>query len=99
MKRTSKLALTILSSGILLTGCGGESDAPLVYEQCGTQGELEQFYDYMQDNYFWNERMPSGINPNNYADVYDLLDALVVPEDRFSFILTEDEYQSRFVSA
>lgn len=99
MKRTSKLALSILSSSILLAGCGGESDTPLVYEQCGTQSELEQFYDYMQDNYFWNQRMPSGINPSSYADVYDLLDALVVPEDRFSFILTEEEYQSRYVSA
>jgi C-terminal processing protease CtpA/Prc len=100
MKSLRKFALPVVGASLLVVGCYSDSDTPPpLLGQCSTADELNQFYDYMSENYFWNEDMPSNVNPGNYANVYQLLDALVVPEDRYSFILTEEEYQSRFVSA
>ncbi|RZQ55205.1 peptidase S41 [Pseudidiomarina tainanensis] len=101
MKTSAKLVLSSLISCLALAGCGSDSDetiAPIV-DQCSARGQVENFYAYMQENYLWNEDMPTNVNPGNYNNIYDLLEALVVPEDRYSFILTEDEYQSRFVDA
>jgi len=101
MKTSAKLVLSSFFSCLALTGCGSDSDetiAPIV-DQCSARGQVENFYAYMQENYLWNEDMPTNVNPDNYNNIYDLLEALVVPEDRYSFILTEDEYQSRFVDA
>lgn len=101
MKTSAKLVLSSLISCLALAGCGsdsGETIAPIV-DQCSARGQVENFYAYMQENYLWNEDMPANVNPDNYNNIYDLLEALVVPEDRYSFILTEDEYQSRFVDA
>lgn len=100
MKTSAKLVLTSLASCLALAGCGSDSDANVgpIFDQCSARGQIDTFYDYMQDDYLWNEDMPS-VNPDNYNNIYDLLEALVVPEDRYSFILTEEEYQSRFVDA
>ncbi|CUA88372.1 S41 family peptidase [Pseudidiomarina woesei] len=99
MKSIQKFTLSVVSTGLLLVGCNSDDPIPPLLGQCSTADELNQFYNYMNDNYFWNDDMPANVSPGNYSNVYQLLEALVVPEDRFSFILTEDEYQSRFVNA
>ena len=104
MNTPTKLILSSIISSILLAGCGGsDSDpstpTPPIADQCSLSNELNGFYNYMQANYLWNDDMPTNVNPQNYNSVYALLDALVIPEDRYSFILTEQEYQDRFVSA
>ena len=99
MKSIQKFALSVVSTSLLLVGCSSDEPMPPLLGQCSTADELNQFYNYMNDNYFWNDDMPSNVSPGNYSNVYQLLEALVVPEDRFSFILTEDEYQSRYVNA
>ncbi|WP_198678621.1 S41 family peptidase [Pseudidiomarina marina] len=101
MKSSAKLVLTSIASCLVLAGCGGDGDVTVgpIVEQCSARGQVDTFYDYMQEDYLWNEDMPTNVNPDNYNNIYDLLEALVVPEDRYSFILTEEEYQSRFVDA
>src|SRR5690606_40104320 len=102
MNTPTKLILSSIISSFLLAGCGGsdtDDSPPPIYDQCSLNNELNGFYDYMQDAYLWNDLMPTNVNPQNYSSVYALLDALVIPEDRYSFILTEQEYQSRFVAA
>lgn len=102
MNTPTKLILSSIISSFLLAGCGGsdtDNSPPPIYDQCSLNNELNGFYDYMQDAYLWNDLMPTNVNPQNYSSVYALLDALVIPEDRYSFILTEQEYQSRFVAA
>ncbi|RUO46051.1 S41 family peptidase [Pseudidiomarina donghaiensis] len=99
MKSIQKFAISVVSTSLLLAGCNSDDPTPPLLGQCSTADELNQFYNYMNDNYFWNDDMPSNVSPGNYSNVYQLLEALVVPEDRFSFILTEDEYQSRYVNA
>lgn len=103
--RILQLSAVALALGTL-TGCGGSGTAvsggniidPPV-SQCSATGEKQQFIDYMYDDYFWASDLPSSINPDDYEDVYEVLEALRVPEDRFSFLLTEEEYESRYVNA
>ncbi len=87
----------------LLAGCGGGSSSDdntnVIVDQCSATGEKQQFLTYMRDNYFWEDQLPQSVDVDNYSDVYELLAALTVPEDRYSFILTDAEYQSRFVNA
>jgi len=39
------------------------------------------------------------INPDNYASPSALLQAVAAPQDRYSFVLTAQEYQDRFINA
>lgn len=101
MKTNQKFVLSSLASCFILAGCGSDSSeefTPIV-DQCSNAGQVSRFYDYMQDDYLWNEDLPTNVNLANYSNVYELLEDLVIPEDRYSFILTEEEYQSRFVDA
>ncbi|MDT7526639.1 MAG: S41 family peptidase [Pseudidiomarina maritima] len=92
-------AITTLS----LSGCGGSDsnndDATAIVGQCSVSDEKQQFLDYMYEQYFWNAELADSIDPDNYADIYELLDAITVSEDRYSFITTEQQYQDRYVNA
>ncbi|KFZ30126.1 hypothetical protein IDSA_11790 [Pseudidiomarina salinarum] len=93
----------MLASAVLI-GCGGGSSDPSdgndnVSDFCSVTNEKEQFLSYMRDDYFWYEDIPSTVNLDNYASVYELLEGIRSNVDRYSFILTEEEYQSRFVEA
>lgn len=101
MNTNPKRIFSIVGCCFALSACGGggDSDNSPIIGQCSSAGERIQFLEYMEENYFWNDSMPANVDPNNYSDVYALLEALMVAEDRYSFILTEEEYQSRFVTA
>lgn len=85
----------------LLASCGGgSSDSdPIDTGSCSVNEQNTFFLDYMRENYFWYEDIPNTIDPADYSSVYALLDAIRSPQDRFSYILTEQEYQERFVNA
>lgn len=86
-----------------LTSCGGGGDSAAPSDpdssSCSVSGQKDYFLSYMRDNYFWYQDIPSNVNTSNYSNVYDLLDGIRSPQDRFSFILTEEEYQQRYVNA
>ncbi len=82
------------SGGTGTGGGGGDS-----FATCSVADQNQRFFNYMQDDYFWNESLPQSIDPEAYDDVYELLEALRAPEDRYSYILTEEEYDALFVSA
>lgn len=92
--------LTLTCSLPLLASCGGgSSDSSPDANSCSVIGQNEFFLDYMRENYFWYQDIPSTVDPTAYPSVYALLDAIRSPQDRFSYILTEEEYQQRFVNA
>ncbi|MEX1222311.1 MAG: S41 family peptidase [Idiomarina sp.] len=98
--RASKVAVVV--SSILLAACGSEEIAPLPgggAGVCSVQGQKELLLDYMYEDYFWADDLPANIDVNNYPDVNALLANIRVPQDRYSFLLTEAEYQARFVDA
>lgn len=93
-------SLALVCSLPMLASCGGGSDdgAPSA-DACSVVEQNSYFLDYMRENYFWYEDIPSNIEPSDYASVDALLDAIRSPRDRFSYVLTEQEYQERFVNA
>ncbi|MGQ4277653.1 S41 family peptidase [Pseudidiomarina sp. E22-M8] len=99
-------AVTLLLASSLLISCGGGGNDDSSTggngggsSSCSVIEQNRYFLDYMRENYFWYEDIPSAINPDDYASVYTLLDAIRSDNDRFSYILTEQEYQDRFVNA
>ncbi|WP_258241191.1 S41 family peptidase [Pseudidiomarina homiensis] len=93
-------ALALVGSLPLIASCGGGSnDSSPDTGGCSIAEQNSYFLDYMRENYFWYEDIPAGIDPTSYPSVDALLDAIRSPQDRFSYILTEQEYQERFVNA
>jgi len=80
-------------------GTGGGPNPPPTAGTCSASDEKQQLLDYMYENYLWSEDLATDINPQNYADVYSMLENITVPWDRYSFLLTEEEYQDRYVNA
>lgn len=103
MNRAKRFFLTALSAG-LLAACGSDSvltgDSPnLGNAQCSAVGQNQQLLNFMQNRYLWVDDMPTNVNPASHSTIYQMLDALRVPQDIFSFILTEQEYQDRYIDA
>ncbi|MCC5880921.1 MAG: peptidase S41 [Idiomarina sp.] len=93
-------SLIALSIALTLTACGGSSsDDDDVFGQCTAQDQNRQLISELRDNYLWNDELPSTIDPRDYANVYQLLADVVPPRDRFSFILTEQEYEDIYINA
>lgn len=70
----------------LLAGCGGGSGGGGPRPTGCSVVEQNQFvYDTMLDIYLWNDEMPR-VDPADFDSPEALLEALKVPEDRFSFI-------------
>ncbi|RUO57329.1 S41 family peptidase [Pseudidiomarina insulisalsae] len=104
LKKSTRLIrpLVLCCAFPLLISCGGgsgdSSESPAA-DSCSVVEQNRYFLDYMRENYFWYEDIPANVEPASYDSVYALLDAIRSPQDRFSYILTEQEYQDRFVSA
>ncbi|MBT42394.1 MAG: peptidase S41 [Idiomarina sp.] len=91
-----------------LSACGGSSGGDSAntggsdnsdYATCSVADQNQRFFDYMKDDYFWASQLPEQVDPEAFDDVYELLEELRVPEDSYSYILTEEEYESLFVTA
>jgi carboxyl-terminal processing protease len=55
----------------------------------------EAIYNTMQDYYLWYNELPN-VDPFNYSSPYELMDALRVPQDKWSFVMNKAEYEMRF---
>ena len=87
-----------------LAGCSdSDSDEPPVIGgetgQCAIERENQLLFEYLQDKYYWNTQLPANLNYTSYASSADLLAAVAAPQDRFSYIITKQEYDDRFVNA
>lgn len=103
-------SLTAVAIATALTACGGSSGSDTTvggagsgssqgYASCSIPDQNQRFFDYMKDDYFWASQLPEQVDPEAFDDVYALLEELRVPEDTYSYILTEEEYESLFVTA
>lgn len=102
-QQLTRFGITALACAIL-AGCGGGGDSgnaggggPI--GTCSVADEKQRFLDYMRDDYFWYQDIPSTVDLSAYSDSYELLEAIRSDQDRFSFLLTEQEYQDRYVNA
>lgn len=78
---------------------GGTGNENTNYPTCSVEDQNQRFFNDMKEDYFWAEQLPDNIDPEAFDDVYALLEELRVPEDRYSYILTEEEYEQLFVNA
>jgi hypothetical protein len=69
-------------------GGGGGTSTSAELQGCSVAEQNQFVYDAMQDIYYWVEDMPE-IEPADFASPEAVLDALRVPQDRFSFLTTQ----------
>jgi len=114
-RRGMKLEKSLLCIGITLalSACGGSgsssnnsgtdssggSDNNDGYAFCSVEDQNQRFFEYMKEDYFWASELQDDLDPEAFDDVYAVLEELRVPEDTYSYILTEEEYDQLFVSA
>ncbi len=59
---------------------------------CRAVDANKKLYSYLNEWYFWNQDLSSDFNPKQYDTLNQSLQALKVPQDRFSFVLSAEEY-------
>ncbi|MTJ02030.1 S41 family peptidase [Idiomarina piscisalsi] len=104
---TFKKPLLLLSMAAALSACGGSDSSSDTggtgggsgYATCSAEDQNQRFFSYMKEDYFWADQLQDSIDPEAFDDVYAVLEELRVPEDRYSYILTEEEYEQLFVNA
>ncbi|ASG66079.1 peptidase S41 [Idiomarina piscisalsi] len=104
---TFKKPLLLLSMAAVLSACGGSDSSSDTggtgggsgYATCSAEDQNQRFFNYMKEDYFWADQLQDSIDPEAFDDVYAVLEELRVPEDRYSYILTEEEYEQLFVNA
>ncbi|WP_289116694.1 S41 family peptidase [uncultured Idiomarina sp.] len=94
---TFKKSLLLIGIAATLSACGGSDDSN--YATCSVEDQNQRFFNYMKEDYFWADQLQDSIDPEAFDDVYAVLEELRVPEDRYSYILTEEEYEQLFVNA
>jgi C-terminal processing protease CtpA/Prc len=99
MRYSKVLSPLLLSTLLLLGGCGGgnssESTSQKTSAQTFTQAEKAFVHDLFMTEYLWYEDVPENIDYDTYTTPQSLVDALRVdPPDRWSFALSAQEYES-----
>ncbi|RUO43909.1 carboxyl-terminal protease [Aliidiomarina taiwanensis] len=95
-----KKLLTLCVMPFLVSACGGsDSNDQGIGGSCSVVSKNATLFSIMQRDYLWNEDLPANINPRAYANMDELLNAIKSSKDRFSFIMTEQEYTDRYVNA
>ena len=82
---------------LLVSGCGGSGSVSQAQttSACSVTGQNQQILAIMQSWYYWNQYLPTGVNPAAYGDTSSFLDALLYqPLDRFSYITTQAANQA-----
>ncbi len=91
------LLLVFLSWVFLLNSCKKEEEED--EEPPEHVIENRQFYNLMQDWYYWYDQM-AVINPDSYSSVYNVMEALRKrPEDRWSYVTTRSEFESYYIQS
>ncbi|CAM3736832.1 S41 family peptidase [Rheinheimera salexigens] len=89
---------------VLLVGCGGggsmsNGSGGAAIAVCQQNNVNAKILCALQKNYLWYKDLPANINPTAYSSPEAMLEAIKAPQDRYSFITTEQEYYDRYVNA
>lgn len=91
--------LSIIGLCVLLAGCGGSSsEAEDTSGLCGRSDTNSKIGCELNRNYLWYRELRN-VAPASYNSARDYFNASLAPHDSFSFMLTEQEYQDRFINA
>ena len=70
---------------LMLSGCSSD-------DLTASEQDNQDLYTYLKSDYFWNDELPSSINLSSWDTMPDAMFGLRAPDDRFSFVLTNEEY-------
>lgn len=94
LKHLLPLALMFFIVQAILPSCKKE-DAPDLKEEVDPLAHVKKYtYDVMNDIYYWYKDVPRNINPKPIKTVSAYFDTLMVPVDRWSWMMTGKEYLS-----
>ena len=93
--------LMLAATCLVLSACGGSSgnNNSTQTNYCQRSDINSQVFCALQRDYLWYKDLPTSINPDSYNTPEALLNAVIAPQDRFSFIMTEQEYIDRYINA
>ena len=93
--------LMLAATCLVLSACGGSSGSnnSTQTNYCQRSDINSQVFCALQRDYLWYKDLPTSINPDSYNTPEALLNAVIAPQDRFSFIMTEQEYIDRYINA
>lgn len=82
-----------------LAACGGGSDSGGSSSGSGTTTTDEaslkqQVWSQMQSSYLWSDKLPASINLDSYATASEMLTALRVSDDRYSYLTAAEAYNN-----
>lgn len=75
----------LIALAVVAAGCGGSSGGGPRPANCTVVAQNQFVIDVMNDIYLWNDQLPV-VDANDFDSPEATLEALRVPEDRFSFI-------------
>lgn len=91
--------IILFSALLILSGCGGSDTDDASTSICQRNDVNSQVFCALQRDYLWYSDLPASIDPDSYSTPEALLQAVAAPQDRYSFILTRQEYEDRFINA
>lgn len=97
------MRMFILLAALTLTACGGGgssvTDSTGQPNICQRSDINSQVFCALQQDYLWYRDLPASINPDNFRSPDELIHAVAAPQDRYSFIITRQEYEDRYINA
>lgn len=97
----NKLLVIMLS--LLLAGCGGsdsaDSSADNNIAECSRSDINSQLYCKLNADYLWYNELKTGVDPLAFTTPSAYLNQVVANRDRYSFVMTEQDYQDRYINA
>jgi len=82
----------LLSISLLLVACGGGGSSSVPTTQAFTTDEKSFVNDFFHSEYLWFDEVVD-VDYNSYETPQSLIDALRVPQDKWSFSITEAAYE------
>jgi C-terminal processing protease CtpA/Prc len=99
-----KTLLGLSMAMAMLTGCseggvnlGDDIEVVQQEDECSAVNANQELFDYMDSDYFWYNELPTDFDKEAYANMGEALLDIRSEKDRFSFLMTEEEYQSNYV--
>lgn len=96
-----RLSSVFITAALLLSGCGGSNSAPAeqgTVELCQQTTLNARIGCELERNYLWYRELRKP-NPASFSDPQQYFNASLALRDTYSFMLTEQEYQDRFINA
>ncbi|OYW95775.1 MAG: carboxyl-terminal protease, partial [Alishewanella sp. 32-51-5] len=96
-----RLSSVFITAALLLSGCGGSNSAPVeqgTVELCQQTTLNARIGCELERNYLWYRELRKP-NPASFSDPQQYFNASLALRDTYSFMLTEQEYQDRFINA